>query len=474
MINHAATACLLNIWTLAAPPLTLDDVMSSALQSLPTVESARLAIEKARGSFVSSRGSFDLNLKAEGSADAIGFYDRLDGEVKLEQSTRIWGLELVGGYRNGSDHPAYDGKRVTSDGGELKAGLLLPLLKGGPIDKARLAEALARLDIDLAELELDLVRLQLLQEAGKAYWNWVSAGLQLQVVERLLKLALQRQDFVRAQVESGDRPAILLVDNDRVVADRTRERVKARVTLRKAAIKLSIFWRNEQGDPIIPEPDRLPSLPEPVTMTQLDLEQALTAELPRRPDVQQLQVLRTKLRQELRLATNSILPKLDLEVMASKELGEKRSYGSPNDFESKNETEVGLGLSFAFPVQIRAARGKAASLRASIGSLDQKARFLRDKLRAAVRQAWVDVRASREQAALAAETAQLTQTLQEAERERFELGQSDIFILNLREESAAKAQSKLVDTTINVQTARLDFWTAAGVSWERLSAREGN
>lgn len=449
----------------ASGPLTLDEVIESALTSLPTVEAARLAIEKAQGSRLSTRGAFDTEIVASGSGDAIGFYDRVEGEVQVRQATTLWGLQLVGGYRNGYDHPPYDGKRVTSEGGEIKAGLLLPLLKGGPIDKARLAAALAEYDIDLAELELDLVKLELVRTAGKAYWEWVRAGLELRIVQQLLDLALQRQEFVKAQVESGDRPAIQLVDNDRLVADRTREQVAARQSLRRAAIKLSLFWRDGSGEPLMPHPDRLPDLPEQVVATDMDLTRALEVTLPERPDLKQLDVLQSKLEQELRLAQNAILPKLDLKLGASKELGVKRDYASVDGFESKNETEVNLGLSFAFPVQIRQARGKANALQASLGSLAQKARFLRDKLRNEVNEAFTDMLAANRQSELASQTVELTLDLQDAEREKFELGQSDIFILNLREESAAKAQAKLVDTLIKGQSARLSFFTAAGVPW---------
>jgi hypothetical protein len=72
----------------------------------------------------------------------VGYYNPLTLDTQVTQPTRLWGAQLFAGYRFGqglsyTGIPIYDGKIETNDYGEVRAGLTVPLLRNGPIDRAR-------------------------------------------------------------------------------------------------------------------------------------------------------------------------------------------------------------------------------------------------------------------------------------------------------------------------------------------------
>ena len=110
-------------------------------------------------------------------------------------------------------------------------------------------------------------------------------------------------------------------------------------------------------------------------------------------------------------------------------------------------------LEFSLPIQRRKARGRAAYARAELERLELELRFAEDVIRAEVADALSELIASHARAEQTERGMALTQQLADAERERFDLGQSTILVLNLREQAAAEAQATYVK-------ALADYWKA--------------
>ena len=122
--------------------LRLPHLLSQVAQGHPLAQSAEAEVDVADAMTLSARGAFDLQADAQGSYSPLGKYQKTRGSVGLKQPTTAAGLQLWTRYENGSDFAPYYGGSVTSDGGRLSAGLLLPLLQGRAIDPARLDEDL--------------------------------------------------------------------------------------------------------------------------------------------------------------------------------------------------------------------------------------------------------------------------------------------------------------------------------------------
>ena len=76
--------------------------------------------------------------------------------------------------------------------------------------------------------------------------------------------------------------------------------------------------------------------------------------------------------------------------------------------------------------------------------LTQRERFARDQVEAEVQDAASAVRAAHTRAALLRDEVQVSLDLADAERERFRLGDSNLFTVNLREQAAVDAELRQV------------------------------
>lgn len=441
--------------------LELTHVLTSVADAYPLLSVARREQIVAEAEQLAALGAFDLGLRAGSSWAPEGFYEHHTGHGGLEQATGLWGLKVWGGYRLGSGDfdPTFDGKRVTNHGGELALGARLPLLRGGSIDAARRDLWSSTLGREIAETELAMQRLVFEQSAAQAYWTWVEAGARLEVTRRLLSLAEDRQRAVQARAARGDISEMDAIDNERLVLRRRTLTISARRALEKSAIALSLFLRDADGRPLRPLAQALPrSFPEPAAPLLGGLELDLQAALRGRPDLRRIAQERGQLAIELAYAENLRLPQLDFSLTASQDLNRRRPS------QTKGEFELTGGLEFSLPLQNRRARGKVLATRTKLEQLSDKERFLQEKVEAEVRDAISGLEAAFERVAQARQAARLAERLARAELRRFELGDTTVLVLNLREEGAAEAELREVGALSDYWSARAIYQAAVGAS----------
>lgn len=450
-LPRASSAAVTSLWTASAGPLRLEQVLHAVEESFPLLTVARQEQILAEAKQLKALGAFDLELGGNAQWNIEGFYENHTAGVTLEQATGVWGLRVLGGYRvgNGDFDLTFDGKRRINHGGEFSIGLALPVLQGGSFDASRRDLDSSGVGRRLADSELTMLRLRYSAEAAYAYWDWVAAGGRLKIAESLRSLAEERQRGLEEALAGGAIAEIEVLDNRRLVVERSALVIKAQRGIEKAALKLALFLRDARGEPVLPGNAALaPDLPPGVTPLEAALEIDLEQALARRPDVRLLLQLREQEQIGLRFAENELLPQLDLTVLASQDLDRRRPSNT------KGEFEVTAGLQFKFPLQNRKARGLVLESETRLAQLGEKLRLARDKVALEVRDAFSELRAAHEREVQVREAADLARQVAGKERERFALGDSTILNLNLREAYAAEAELKLVD-------ALRDYWSAA-------------
>lgn len=436
-----------------AAPLTLDEVLRSSAQHSPAIIEALARERAASGRELSANGAFDLVFEAEALARPLGYYDGVGIEGKVTSPLRDNGGNLYAGYRvsRGSFAP-YDGKGYTNELGELKVGALFSLMRDRLVDERRTALGIAAADVELARLDRELVAVGVQRRAMAAYQQWVAAGNRVAIYRELLGLATERQTSIDRQIALGARPAILGVENRQNIVRRNALLVRAEQDLAVAANALSFFWRDDLGQPRVPEPDRLPDrLPNlrPVGLDPANLVR------PDRPDLAAIFTRLDQLDARLRLAENQYEPRLDLRVEASKDIGAV-GLGGP----TRTPTEGFVGLRFAVPLQRRQAQGRIAEVKAEQEALQARRHLLEDQIQVEVKGLAVQVEASARLVTLAEEESRLSASMADAERRRFTLGASDFIVVNLREEAAADARLRLVDAQFRESAANAELIAA--------------
>lgn len=441
--------------------LELDEVLESVRRSYPLLAAVLQERGIAAGEQRSSRGAFDLNVQAENMTGALGYYQTNRAALRAEQNTlpggKVWGAYRIG---RGSFEPWYL-ERQTNDGGEFKVGYSQSLLQGLAIDKRRTAMQKADLGVAAAEPSIDKQRIYFLEYAAIDYWKWVACGHWYLVNRDLLQLAEDRVAGIETRIQRGILPEIERLDNRRLIVTRQAKLIEADRKFQQAAVELSLYLRDESGAPVLPPADRLPSFPVPIKPDDAHFDTDVETALFFRPEPRYLRIQREKLTVELNYARNLTLPQLDAVVDAAKDVG-----GPTSPKNDKGPFQMEAGLLFNVPMQRRLATGQIRTAEAAIAQVRAQEQYAVERVSADVRFALAGLKTAYEEYLRAREGTQLAAQMEVAEDTKFDLGNSNILFVNLREQATADARIMVVDSLAEFFIASAEYRAALGLDAE--------
>ena len=433
-------------------PLTLATVLQSVLLHFPLLQAIERERDIAAGRFTTAQGAFDTNVAMAGNALNPGTYENYRSDFGLTQQFMTGGISAFGGFRTGfGDFPTYNLGQKTADAGEFRGGLNVPLARNRDIDRARATHAQARLDIALAEPMIERSRLDYMRAAARAYWAWQGAGERYGAGERILQLAIDRDEQLELKVNAGAVANIERVDNQQNIALRNGIVVQADRAVQQATIDLSLYHRDQSGRPLLARRARMRPVPQPVAPTIALYEQSLARALGSRPEFQRLALQKEKLVVERRLAANQTLPGVDGQLLGNQDAGYGKSpLSGPNGLDRQ---VLQASLVFQMPAQRRDARGKLVTLDSQLMQLDRQLTYVGDQVRAEVQDAFSMLERAYEFHKQAAKRLELAVLVANAEREQLRLGRSDVLRVTIREQ--AKFEADVLEIS-----ARQEFWRA--------------
>ncbi len=284
-------------------------------------------------------------------------------------------------------------------------------------------------------------RLEVTEKAAAAYWRWIAWSQTREIARLQLGLAEDRQAQIVRGVEEGQFAPIAIDENQRLIVDRRSKLLKSQRGVEKSAIKLSLYWRDAEGWPLVPsdtgESVDFPSARNPVEIfVPGDVELALA----QRPELRAIELEIASLELDRSLAQNDRLPTLDFGVKASQDFGDAAS--NPDD---KEDLELKALVTLKVPLQRRAAIGKQREAEAKIVKLQRELQYGRELTTSAVQDAVSALTQSWAQLEQARENERLTILLAAAERTKLRAGQSDLFRVNIFEQQAAVAAAGVVE-----------------------------
>jgi outer membrane protein TolC len=435
----------------------LADVLTSLDEFYPLLVAVAQERGISAGELLAAEGAFDTRLSAASISQPLGFYKNYRNSVGIEQPT--WkGGKVTAGYRIGDgDFAPWYGERETNEGGEFATGAMVPFWKDRVIDKRRAELFKANIKTRLAEPKIRKAHINFAQQASYAYWNWVAAIHSENVYREYLQAAVERDEFIRLGVARGNVAEIERVDNRRLIASREANVISAQRKTRKAAIDMSLFLR----DPLTAQPLIVPALAAPDTfpppqrpnMDQLnrDIDLALLLN----PEISRLRLEREKTNVQLNYAKNLTLPELDGGLYASKDVGAPAS--SKGD---KTPFELEAGLYFEVPLQRRLGWGEIRAAESEMARLRAEEQYAADFVTAKVRDAVIALDATYERIDIAKRAVELAKQMETAERRRFELGQSNILFVNLREANTNETEISLILAYADYFLALADYRAA--------------
>ncbi|HAD59035.1 MAG TPA: transporter, partial [Planctomycetaceae bacterium] len=412
----------------------------------------------ANGERLAAWGSFDTKVKASTENGPVGFYETYRHRAGLSNPIYSGG-EFFAGYRSGrGDFQPWYGERETNDGGEFKAGVRVPLMRDREIDTRRAQLWRATYNQQIAAPVIRAALVAFAREAGHAYWKWVAAGQKYQVGKLWLDLAQERNEKIETRVKAQDLDPPELIDNERAIAKREAKLADSLRELQQAAVKLSLYLRDDSGTPIVLTIEDVPEFPllrlvDPATVDS-DIAKSLTT----RPELTELNLQLQRLRVDHAEASNMTQPGLDAMLVGSQDVGAPTS--SKRD---KSEFEVEAGLYFDVPLQRRKGLGKMNAVQAKIAQVNAKRQMVSDKITAEVRFAFAGLIQTHQEVLKAREAVRLARRMATIERRKFELGESDLLKVALREQYSLEAAEEAISATLGHFQAFSNYAAALAV-----------
>jgi outer membrane protein, heavy metal efflux system len=439
--------------------LTLEEVLNAAQKAFPGLLSAEQRKQVAAGELTAAEGGFDTLLKSQNRWSITGLYENENNDISLEQPTGLWGTTFFGGWRRGvGDYPVYEGKSQTTQSGEARIGVNIPLWRNRDIDRRRANLKQAELGQLIAGHEYDQALIEVTRLATYRYWDWVLAGQRLVVAKHLLAIAEQRDQGIRERVSAGDIPEFEALDNQRAIIERRERVVAAQRLLEQSAIQLSLYWRDANDQPTLPTDEQLPpQFPDSESIKTVSLDEALQTSLMQRPESKRLELQTKQTQTELELQQNQRAPGIDFTVTAANDIG-------GNSGDKINRNELYLGLNIDIPLQQRTATGRAQVAAANVHRLNLDSRLQEDRIAAEVKDVFSALSAVRKRLNLSAEQLNAAEQLEDGEKTRFELGESTLLFVNLREIATGDAALLYAEASASLFRSVADYHAVLGVA----------
>ncbi|MCA9038079.1 MAG: TolC family protein, partial [Planctomycetaceae bacterium] len=180
--------------------------------------------------------------------------------------------------------------------------------------------------------------------------------------------------------------------------------------------------------------------------------------LQNRPELTALDVQYQQLQVDYSEACNMTLPALDARLTAGQDVGAPAS--SKRD---KSQFEMEAAVFFDVPVERRKGRGKMHAVQTKMAQVAAKRRMTRDKITAEVGTAYAGMIQSRQEALNARKAVELATRMAEIERRKFEVGDSDLLKVALREQYALEAAEEEITATWNHFVAYTDYMATLAI-----------
>lgn len=436
----------------AIQPLRLQDVLQSVDAHYPQVKIAHLEVIKAHGTLVNAKGAFDPALESSARSQPMGGYINNYTDTQLTLPTLYNGVKLFAGYRNGGGNwPIYYQNYLTNSGGEYRAGLSLPLLRDRLIDKERTGLLTSAQLVLLKQQDAEAIKIKIYQDAIKAYWQWVEAGLQLKTFTHLLTLAQQRQHAIEQQAKLGDLPRLAISENLQQIIQREQLLNQGEMIFEQASINLSLYLRNHDAKPYTPSVASLPSL-----SNQPSARYSKQVSITEHPGLKKLTHYANMMTLKRNQARNELLPQLDGTAYTFKQNG---TGGYPLLIPQA----AMVGVSFKFPLLQRQAKGNLIQAENELRQTRFEKKLLYEQLNNEYSTILIGINRSARQVSLLATELTLAQTVQTGETKKFYQGDSTLFLVNQREQTTTQVQLNALHAKVQLEElkARARFFASA-------------
>jgi outer membrane protein TolC len=427
------------------------DVFKVMLKNHPALRVADLSVEKGQQELTKAKGAFDPKISAT-------------HQNKFFKSTKYYNQTYIGvdiplrapiilksSFEN-ANGSFVSPEETTPNGGLLNAGIAVPLGQGLITDKSRTeirqAEAYQRYSV----IEQSRLIQDLRYEAYKQYWEWWMTRKVLDINREWVSIAEQRLTDTKNRFLAGDIASVDTLETAIQVQNRKQKYQSAEAKWAKESLDLtSQLWEEKELNYVPIEsiknavPQKEISFDEALINTNVLTDRTNTVSTTS-PHLLKYTPMLEQLRAEERWKKELMKPVVNLQYNALNE-----ATAPADNMLTMNNYKWGAQISW--PILMRKAKGDLGITRVKIEELEleavQKTTVIRNKALASIRQ----LELLRLQLANVSGNVNNMQRLLDAEREKFNSGESSVFLINTREQQLfdLRVQEAEISTQLKLQ-----------------------
>jgi outer membrane protein TolC len=439
-----------------------------ALQRNPTRQAADIDVQRAQQSVLAQEGAYPYIFQADAGytrsrQPRLGIGDTVTSSTSRSYTlgsairrTFPFGttaeVRLQGERFETDGSPSPDGYGVTA-----RAALTQPLLRGAGTGVGEAELRAARISKQLADRTRTRATSVLVRDVLLSYWELWYADEAIAIERNALELAKRQEKEADVRVQAGAAAKADLLSFSTRVAQLEESVVQAETTKEQRALDLGRLISAEDASNLTAAREE-PTVGK--SPTRADIESALRAGS---VELAELETQVKLARSRAEYAGDASRPRLDLEAyLESNGVSER----VPKAFERTGRMSwltAHVGLVFEMPLDDSRRNADRQSALLAVRSAEQSLKAARDRISADAALTMASERAAVRRLALAQRTLELAEKTHEAEKVRFELGQS--IAIQVQEAEDAVRQAKL-----RVTRARVDL-TQEQIGMLHLSGR---
>ena len=428
--------------------LTYDAYMSNVLSHHPLAKQADLKTALAKAEWLQAKGSFDPELSANLGAKQFeqkNYFRQAQG--RMEIPTRM-GLDVVAGYEV-ADGDYLNPENTTGVSGLWYMGLELNILQGLFVNERNTMLKKASVYQDLALNEQRTLLNELVYSASVSYLIWQQYQHVESVLDENVQLASDYLQNAVVSFENGEKTAVDTLEAYILLQDAITLRQKNQMASVKAKQGLENFlWLD--GQPVLLKEGILAENIENELLPEIGIPD-YAALLNANPSLLSTSNKLDMLELDQRLKQEKIKPKLKLKY------NPLLAANSENMLAGFNTSNYKLGLDFSVPLFLRTERAGIQKgnikIKETLLDLEYKRLTVENKMQTS----WEQQLLGKEQLNLIQQNVIGYGRLLEAEQEKFNFGESSVFLLNKRQEKYINGQLKLVKAHTDYYLQQLEF-----------------
>lgn len=428
--------------------LTYEQYIVNILKYHPIAKQAQLKIDLAKAEWLAARGTLDPKLSSgwnQKNFDDKLYYRQFQG--KLQIPTKL-GIDIVGGYEN-TDGVFSNPENNTDQYGLWNVGIEVNLLQGLLVNERKTALAQAEIFQDMAKNQQQILLNELLYSASFAYLEWQKYEAFQTVINENIVIADTYFENTKISFENGEKTAMDTLEALIILQDAKALSQSNEAVLAKSKQRLENFlWFQELplalGATTIPQDYQTAIFENDNNVVNTNLVRT-------NPELLEKLNKQSYLEVEQKLKREKLKPKLKAKYNPL--LATSNNNLTPNF----SVSDYKWGFDFSMPLFRRSARANVQKGRIKLNEIqldiDNKQNELLNKIENSLQQQSI----LNQQVALQTQNVDGYRRLLEGENEKFQFGESSVFLLNKRQEKYISGRLKLIALNIKVQNEVLNY-----------------